>query len=51
MWFGIGWRLKPWKVLEVIGITVLFTYCAGWLKGRDLANKERKQSWKFVTIS
>ena len=40
MWLGIGWRIKPWRLLEVIGITALFTYLAGWVKGRDSKDGE-----------
>ncbi len=42
MWFGIGWRFKPVKLFEVIGVTALFTYLYGWVKGRESAEKEGK---------
>jgi hypothetical protein len=42
MWFGIAWRIKPRRLLEVVGITVLFTYIAGWVKDQKSAEKEGK---------
>lgn len=42
MWLGIGWRIKAWRLLEVVGITALVTYLAGWVKGRKSAEREGK---------
>jgi len=42
MWFGIGWRFKTRRLLEVVGITALVTYLAGWVKGRKSAEKGGK---------
>ncbi len=42
MWFGIAWRIRPRRLLEVLSITALFTYLAGWVKGRKSAEKEGK---------
>jgi hypothetical protein len=42
MWLGIGSRIKPWRLLEVVGITALFPYLAGWVKGQKSAKKGEK---------
>jgi hypothetical protein len=42
MWLGIGWRIKSWRLLEVVGITSLFTYLAGFVKGQKSVKKGEK---------
>ena len=42
MWFGIAWRIKPRRLFELVGITALFTYLAGWVKGQKSVEKGGK---------
>ena len=43
MWLGLGWRLKPWRLFELIAGAGIVTYVVGWLRGKQSAEQEKHE--------